>query len=190
MKLLLWVWLAAGSPNAGLSSAEEAYRAGRYDLVRPRVEHALATPLTDAERRRAYELLTIAASAFDDAASAVEAFRQLLRLDPHYTPADGASPKLRHFFEQAQRSAAAEESPSAAAPPAPPLPPELVPAPAAPPPVEVIAPAPTEKTQRPLYERPWPYVVLGAALVAAGVGIAYAVATAPPGGDLPNGHLR
>lgn len=164
--------LLAAAPNPDLANAEGAYRLGRYDLVLPSVDRALATPLEPAERRRAYELKALTAAAFDDTNAAVDAFRRLLGVDPAYTPSGRPSPKLQGLVAEAVRlgpiGGKRVQAPVVAAPSPPPAPP----------------PVPS------LVRRPWFWVAVAVAGGLAAGAAVYAVSTAGPPTTLPLGTLH
>jgi hypothetical protein len=100
---LLALLLTASPADPPLLAAESAFEQGLYQDVLPAVERALKQDLTLPERRRAFELVAVTHAAFNDSASAIAAFRQVLALDNNYLPSALFSPKVRALFEEARR---------------------------------------------------------------------------------------
>jgi tetratricopeptide (TPR) repeat protein len=183
---LLWIVLAAGG-SAHLRAAEQAFEGARYDQVLTTVRAALAEALSPDERRRAYELLAFTHAAFNDSAEAVEAFTQLLVLDPAYVPGQKVSPKIRALFDRARAEAPKPDVPKAEPPPERPLT-LLVAPPSAPAASVELPPAPPTPPGGGLVTRWWFWTGVGA-VVAAGTITAWVVAHQEPSGTLGTGRL-
>lgn len=156
--------------NADLASATRAFEEGAYDKVLPLTRRALASDLDAKERLRAHELEAMTHAAFDRSTEAIEAFREVLRLDPTWSPPADASPKVLGLFQRAAQAAPERFLPSPQAQ-------------AGALPTGDRSPA-SEATTAPLYKRWWFWGA--AAVVATGAAAATWSLTHPP---VPQGNL-
>ncbi|WP_224363644.1 PKD domain-containing protein [Hyalangium versicolor] len=94
-----------GPPNPYLEEARQLYLGFQFEGIIPKLEFALAVKgVTEAQRIEIYQLMALTHSAFDDAAQAEEAFLHILELKPDYALTGGASPKIRSYFANAQKT--------------------------------------------------------------------------------------
>jgi len=90
--------------NATLRSAQQAYDNLEYRQVLTRARAALRERLTGPERARAYELLGFTYGAMDSILKAVDAFKQVVLIDPErQLDANRVSPKAYSAFDVALR---------------------------------------------------------------------------------------
>ena len=90
--------------NATLRSAQQAYDNLEYRLVLTRARAALRERLTGPERARAYELLGFTYGAMDSILKAVDAFKQVVLIDPErQLDPNRVSPKAYSAFDVALR---------------------------------------------------------------------------------------
>ncbi|HZI22369.1 MAG TPA: hypothetical protein VFD76_07615 [Gemmatimonadales bacterium] len=96
--------LAQGAPNATLRRAQLAYDNLEYRHVVSLAQAALRERLSGAERARAYELLGFTYGAMDSILKAVDAFKQLVVIDPErQLDPNRVSPKAYSAFDVALR---------------------------------------------------------------------------------------
>lgn len=92
----------AAQQNASLRAAQQAYQALDYGRAIAAVRRALNERLTREERILAYELLAFAYGGLDSARQAVEAFRELIFLDPDREPdVQRVSPRITSLYASA-----------------------------------------------------------------------------------------
>ncbi len=95
---------AQGVQNATLRRAQQAYDNLEYRQVLSLAQGALRERLTGVERARAYELLGFSYAALDSILKAVDAFKQVVLLDPErQLDANRVSPKAYSAFDVALR---------------------------------------------------------------------------------------
>ena len=180
--------LLGGAADPDVAAAESAFDEAHYEDVLPAVRRALQHPLSDADKKRAFELEAFTQAAFDERSGSVEAFRHVLGLDPAYEPDPSTGPKVRAYWEHARKL-----GPLGRPPPhvedAPRVPPPVVPKPDI---SAVFKPPPPQVREEPLYERWYVWAGAGAAVIAAGVVVGVAVMDKPqvPAGNLGTGTLR
>ena len=179
MPWALAILLSAADPE--LTLAETAWSSGKYDLVLPRLEKALAHPLPAAELVRAYALQAHVHVAFDRLDEATLAFRRLLGVDEHWLLEPEASPKLLAVFAEARRKGAIAVPASALVPKPKPVEAVVVP----------LQPEPVVKPAEPS-SKAWVWVVVGVVVVgAAAAGTVYWFERpVVPDGTLGRGDLR
>lgn len=169
--LLLSLLVLHAAADVDVQAAERAYDEARYREVFPSLSRALARPLSDPDRLRAYELLGFVNAAFDEEASAVEAFRLVLGVDPAYRLEPGGSPKVISAFERARTLGPLKA-----------VVPERI--------VEVQLPPPPPPPEPPVYKRWWFWTGAAVVVVAGAGAAAYAMAGRVPRGSLGTGELR
>lgn len=197
---LLVLALLRGAADPDLAAAEAAYDEAHYEEVLPAVRRALQHLLTGADKKRAFELEAFTQAAFDERNASVEAFRQVLGLDPAYEPDASAGPKVRAYWEHARRL-----GPLGRPPPPPPPPPPARAVQDVPRQTPVmtgirdtratlgLSQTPGERAHdEPLYQRWYFWAGAGAAAVAAAVVVGVAVMNKPqaPAGNLGTGALK
>src|SRR5690349_8448649 len=95
---------AQTAQNAMLRSAEQAYNNLEYRQVVSLAQAALRERLSGAERARAYELLGFTYGAMDSILKAVDAFKQMVLIDPErQLDPNRVSPKAYSAFDVALR---------------------------------------------------------------------------------------
>src|SRR5437870_3744310 len=98
------VGAAQAAQNATLRRAQQAYDNLEYRQVLTLARAALRERLTGAERARAYELLGFTYGAMDSILKAVDAFKQMVLLDPErQLDPNRVSPKAYSAFDVALR---------------------------------------------------------------------------------------
>ena len=100
-----------GPPNPYLEEARQLYLGFQFEGIIPKLEFALAVKgVTVAQKIEIYKLMALTHSAFDDAPKAEEAFLNILELQPAYELTGGASPKIRSYFANAQKTYRARQA--------------------------------------------------------------------------------
>ncbi len=100
----------APPPNPYLDEARELYANFQFDGVLSKLEFALAVKgVTPAQKIEIHKLAAFTHAAFDDAEHAEASFLALLEIDPTFQLGQGASPKIRGYFERAQRALRAKQ---------------------------------------------------------------------------------
>ncbi len=100
-----------GPPNPYLDEARQLYLGFQFEGIIPKLEFALAVKgVTVAQKIEIYKLMALTHSAFDDAPKAEEAFLHILELQPAYELTGGASPKIRSYFANAQKTHRARQA--------------------------------------------------------------------------------
>ncbi len=95
-------WQAVAQENAALLRAREAYNALDYRAAIAAAQRALGQQLSGAELVEVYELLGFMYGALDSSSLAVEAFRNLIILDPEREPDPGrVSPTITSLYASA-----------------------------------------------------------------------------------------
>ena len=100
--LMTWAGPAAGQGTPALQPAEQAYQALDYGTVVVEVRRALAQRLERRDQVRAYELLGFSYGALDSTRQGVDAFREMIFLDPdHELDPVRVSPRIISLFASA-----------------------------------------------------------------------------------------
>jgi hypothetical protein len=141
--------LAAGD---ALEQARKAFAALEYERVPPLLEKALKHTKDPHEEARIYELWAHVHVAYEEEDEARDAFIEVLRREPNFTPAPGTSPKIVAAFRAAQAKLRGGETPPEEAP--------------------VVA-APLAAPDEPLYMRWWVWAAAGAVVVGGGVALGW-----------------